>query len=123
MKLKSGDGLCDALPTGRIDGPEESCGRAVQFWLRAGEIHNRFCGLMCQKFFDEFWRRVAATESPLYGTSTAYRLRRRISRTKFGGSGARFIRFASHGSATELLSESQLHPRTPELLDCAPFTP
>ena len=40
----------DALPTGRIDGPEESCGRAVQFWLRAGEIHNRFCGLMCQKF-------------------------------------------------------------------------
>ena len=35
------------LPTGRIDGQEESCGRAVQFWLRAGEIHNRFCGLMC----------------------------------------------------------------------------
>ena len=23
----------------------------------------------------------------------------------------------------ELLSESQPHPRTPELLDCAPFTP
>ena len=76
----------DALPTGRIDGPEESCGRAVQFWLRAGEIHNRFCGLMCQKFFDEFWRRVVATESPLYGTSTAYRLRRRMSRTNFAAS-------------------------------------
>ena len=26
-------------------------GRAVQFWLRAGEIHNRFCGLTVPKSF------------------------------------------------------------------------
>ena len=76
----------DALPPGRIDGPEESCGRAVQFWLRAGEIHNRFCGLMCPKFFDEFWRRVVATESPGNATPTAYRLRRRMARPNFAAS-------------------------------------
>ena len=106
----------DALPTGRIDGPEESCGRAVQFWLRAGEIHNRFCGLMCQKFFDEFWRRVVATGSPLYGTSTAYRLRRRMSRTNFG---LGLLAVAVPRAALRVTR----HPRTPELFDRAPFTP
>ena len=105
----------DALPTGRIDGPEESCGRIDGPGCGAGPLC-RFCGLMC-KSFDEFGRRVAATESPLYGTATAYRVRRRIS-DKIRGLVCVAVAVPQSCSPSH-----SSHPRTPELLDRAPFTP
>ena len=106
----------DALPTGRIDGPEESCGRIDGPGCGAAPLCRRFAmQIIVMLASASSYRAHSEQERTIHRTSTAYRLRRRMSRTKSRGLG-RAVAVPSRAAL-----RVTAHPRTPELISHPPI--